>query len=220
MLDRRLEAHGERPGLLIHYSSAVIEEIKALCKAARNAACAYFYFDFRDTKRQSALSFLLSIVAQLAGPNIELARRLQDIRSDQVNYGEGPSVRVLKTMVQDCASFQGLSDVYIMVDALDECPANASNPNRPEMLAVIDFLNSLKSSNIHFYTTSRCEFDISAKLSSLKNICQLEIVTEEVDVDIKRHISARLETDDELNKWPIHVKKEIEQVLGDLANGM
>ena len=52
-------------GTYLFASSSVIEDIMAVCETG-SAIMAYFYFDFRDLKKQSCHDLLLSLVSQLS----------------------------------------------------------------------------------------------------------------------------------------------------------
>jgi uncharacterized membrane protein (UPF0182 family) len=46
-------------------SSTIIEDVKAVCDAGQ-ASMAYFYFDFRDTKKQRWRDLVPSLLTQLS----------------------------------------------------------------------------------------------------------------------------------------------------------
>ena len=129
-------------------------------------------------------------------------------------------LRDLKQMLETSGNLSGLTDVYIVVDALDECPQNVANYNREQLMDLLVAVNSLRSTKFHFLATSRPETDIESKLSSIVGICEIRIKAGEVDEDIARHISDRLERDEKLNSWKSADKDEIKQVLSKKPKGM
>ena len=62
-----------------------------------------------------------------------------------------------------------LSDrpVYLVIDALDECPASGTHSPRDAMLALIQYLVGLNRPKVHICVTSRPEHDIKAAIESL-----------------------------------------------------
>jgi trehalose-6-phosphatase len=107
--------------------------------------------------------------------------------------------------------------VFIVIDALDECP---KNERREQLLAVITDIHSRSLDNIHVLVTSRREPDIEETLLPLLRTPAISLQGSHVDLDIKLHISSQLSTDLKLKKWPDEIKAEIESALISGANGM
>ena len=108
---------------------------------------------------------------------------------------------------------KGFDDVYILLDALDECT------DRADLLRFIEQLVDWKISGLHVLATSRKENDINTCLGSLM-IYQLCIQDDCVDADIRIHVMKKLSDDPKLRKWPIKVQNEIEDALMKGAKGM
>ncbi|CZR54758.1 uncharacterized protein PAC_04642 [Phialocephala subalpina] len=112
---------------------------------------------------------------------------------------------------------QALGHVFIVLDALDECPQNG---DREQLLGVISDMKSRSLDNLHVLVTSRREPDIEEAMLSLLTVPAIPLQGPQVDLDIKLHISSQLSADPKLKKWPKEVKAKIENTLTDKANGM
>jgi hypothetical protein len=107
--------------------------------------------------------------------------------------------------------------VYILLDALDECS------QRVELMDAIGTLTRWKLHNSHVLVTSRRERDLEISVNGLgiwKNSICLE--SEVVDEDIRRYVRQRLAEDKSLSKWGknIDLQKEIEAALMQGSQGM
>jgi ankyrin repeat domain-containing protein 50 len=114
-------------------------------------------------------------------------------------------------------TIEALGHVFIVVDALDECPQNGG---RKQLLAVISDMKSRSLDNLHVLVTSRREPDIEEALLSLLTVPAISLQGPQVDLDIKLYISSQISGDPKLKKWPKEVKTKIENTLTGKANGM
>jgi len=146
------------------YSSEIIKETTEYCRAPRNYHFAYFFFSFRETKKQKASNLPRSILAQLLMQAENVPTALQTFY-DKYQHGE-PSERGLLESIQ--ALLIG-SHTYIIIDALDECP-NAEE-ERAGLCNILKELNSWGNERLHVLVTSRKEADLAEAL--------LPIVTQE-----------------------------------------
>lgn len=110
-----------------------------------------------------------------------------------------------------------LDHVFVVIDALDECP---KNEGREQLLVVITDIHSRSLDNLHVMVTSRREPDIEEALLPLLKTPAISLQGSQVDLDIRLHISSQLSTDPKLKKWPDETKAEIESALTSGANGM
>jgi hypothetical protein len=199
-------------------SSTIIEHIKGYCDPEPTFAVAYFYFDFNDTEKQSPTSCVSSWIAQLCSQVEKLPQKLKD---SYKTYGhQEASLHHLKEILAQFAVTEELHDIFIVADALDECPRNREGNLRAELLELITEINSWSPSNIHLLITSRPEQDIKEILTSLPTTRMISLHGSQVASDIKLHISSQLSTDPKLRTWPREEKAHIEKVLTMGANGM
>ena len=94
------------------------------------ATMAYYYFDFRDVKKQDCYGFLSSLVLQLSAESDSCYNILFKLYSDNTRGIRKPTISALKKCLTDMLSLPEQGPFYIIIDALDECP-NLSGTVRP-----------------------------------------------------------------------------------------
>ena len=133
------------------------------------ATIAYYYFDFRDIKKQDLYGLLSSLVSQLS----EVDPCLKVLSQLYLVHGRGarkPTTSTLTKCMKDMLSMPGLGPIYIIVDAVDECPDVSGMPSstREEVLRLFEELVGLKLSNLHLCVASRPEIGIRKTLEPLE----------------------------------------------------
>jgi hypothetical protein len=176
---------------------------------------AYFYFDFNTTAKQEVTACLSSVVAQLYSHLTTFPPHIRQLY-ERCNHGKlRPGLEELTGML--CEVIQSLDHVFVVIDALDECP---KGQERDSLLTVLSNLKSSSLYNLHILVTSRHEPDIEENLAPMLTSQPISLQGSGVDWDIRSHISSVLATDPKLKKWSDDVKQEIEAVLTMGANGM
>jgi hypothetical protein len=192
-------------------SSTILEDIFNHRETHPGHAVAYFYFDFNDVQKQSNEKMLCSLIVQLLRQAVDIPARL-----DTLFYGgRPPALEELLQIVRDMT--QQFPQIYIMLDALDECG------QRLELMEILEVIVGWKFSNLHLIMTSRQEQEIKSSLESFvdpKNIICLE--NDVVDKDIQLYIRQRLCEDKGLAKWrkDVTLQQEIEAALLKGSKGM
>jgi len=176
---------------------------------------AYFYFDFNTSAKQEVSTCVSSLVGQLCAQLSKLPSPVLQAY-DRCNKGNlQPSlselIQILVHVIED------LENVFIVIDALDECPKDGE---RDQLLVAISDIKAISAGNIHILVTSRREPDIEDAVLPLVTVPVIPLQGSYVDMDIQMHISHQLATDPKLKKWSIEVKEEIESALTKGANGM
>ena len=147
--------------------SAIIEDIERK-HAIGLAKMAYYYFDFRDDKKQDRYGLLSSLILQLASESDSCCDILSKLYSSN-NRARSPTVIALKSCIKDMLSLPGQGPIYIVVDALDECPTSSGTPSaRREVMELIKELAGLKPPDVYLCVASRPEIDIQRVLESLE----------------------------------------------------
>ncbi|KAH9077572.1 hypothetical protein EDB83DRAFT_2285598 [Lactarius deliciosus] len=147
--------------------SSIIQDIMAVCEAGL-AIMAYFYFDFKDLCKQTCHELLLSLVSQLStrsGPYCDI---LHHVYKAHENGTRQPSDESLKECLKEMLTLSGQRPIFIVLDALDECPDSSGIPSpRGEVLELVKELVDLHLQGLHICATSRPEVDIRAILEPL-----------------------------------------------------
>jgi hypothetical protein len=116
---------------------------------------------------------------------------------------------------------QGQGQIFIVVDALDECPNLSGTPSaREEVLDLIEELVDLGLPNVHLCVTSRPEIDIRAvldPLTPLKISLHNEIGQKE---DILDYIKSVVRSDRRMRRWTEEDKELVVGTLSVKADGM
>src|SRR5882757_3554848 len=119
-------------------------------QAAGLATMAYYYFDFRDFKKQDCHGLLSSLVSQLSAKSDSWSNVVSQLYTDHTRGIRKPDMDALKKCMTDMLGLPGQGPVYIIVDALDECPNSSGTPSaREELLDLIEELVDLKLPNVH-----------------------------------------------------------------------
>ncbi len=139
----------------------------ATCEAG-SAIMAYFYFDFRDISKKSCRDLLLSLVTQLSARSSPCCDILYHAYQIHENGSRQPSDDALKECLRGMLRLPGQSKIFIILDALDECPDSPGIPSpRNEVLRLVEELVNLHLPMLHICCTSRPEVDIRAVLEPL-----------------------------------------------------
>jgi ankyrin repeat domain-containing protein 50 len=158
---------------------------------------------------------LSSLVAQLCTRLITLPPHLSQFYERSSQGKLHPGLDELTVIL--CEIVKSLHHVFIVIDALDECP---KGEERDCLLTVLSDIESKSLQNLHTLVTSRREPDIEENLAAFLTSQPISLQGSEVDWDIRSHISSVLATDPKLKKWSEDVKQEIEITLTQGANGM
>ena len=148
-------------------SSAVINNVTTLCEAGL-ASMAYFYFDFRDVDKQSRRKLLPSLLVQLSTRSDAFCDILSHLYEAHDNGAHRPNDKALMQCLQEMLTLPNQGPVYIILDALDECPDTSDVPSpREQVLDLLKHLIGLRLPNLRICITSRLEVDIGAALEPL-----------------------------------------------------
>jgi hypothetical protein len=138
----------------------------AVCETG-SAVMAYFYFDFRDLNKQTCHHVLRSLVFQLSTRSSPCCNILHRVYKTHEN-GTQPSDDTLKACFKEMLRLLAQDRVFIILDALDECPDSSGIPSpRSEVLQLVNELVDLHLHGLYICATSRPEADIRAVLQPL-----------------------------------------------------
>ena len=185
------------------------------------ATMAYYYFDFRDVKKQTRYGLLSSLVSQLSAELDSCYKIFSQLYSEHAGGTRKPTTNMLTRCMKDMLSLPGQGPIYIIVDALDECPDVSGNPSaREEVLELVHELVSLKLSNLHLCVASRPEVGIQKKLKPLNPLeISLHEETGQKD-DIIEYIKFVVYSDEKMRSWRDKDKELVVKMLSEKAGGM
>jgi hypothetical protein len=180
---------------------------------------AYWYFTVADTGKQNVSNYLSSVVADALVNRRDLPEFLQ-LQYDISNYGQqGPSLDRLLAMLKEVIA--GFQDLYLVIDALDECPR--SDGQREALLDLLRDIRSWKIPSLHILVTSRNELDITRCLDNMAinscNFSSVPIRGDRVQEDMETYLRLRL-NGDPFQRWDNSLKFLVQNCLLTQAGTM
>ena len=205
---------------MIPTRSAIIQEVERI-NAAGLATMAYYYFDFRDVKKQDCNGLFSSLILQLSAESDSCYNILSQLYSDNSRGIRKPSISALKKCLKDMLVLPGQGSIYIIVDALDECPNFPGSPSaREKVLDLIEELVGLNLPNVHLCVASRPEVDIRSVLEQLTTL-QISLHDEMGQKeDIIKYIESVVCSDRSMRRWKEEDKRLVVDTLSDKSDGM
>jgi RNAse (barnase) inhibitor barstar len=200
--------------------SAIIQDIERM-HAAGLANMAYYYFDFRDVKKQDCYGLLSSLISQLSVDSDSCYNILSRLYSVNGRGMRKPDIDALKDCMTEMLRLPGQGPIYIVVDALDECPNFPGRASaRDEVLELIEELVELELPNLHLCVASRPEMDIRTvvePLTTLKISLHDESGQKE---DIIKYIESIVRSDRSMRRWTEEDKQLVIDTLSEKSDGM
>lgn len=183
------------------------------------ASVAFFYFDFRDSSKQDVRGALSSLLTQLSAQSDTCCGVLERLYSEQDSGLKEPSEDMLKECLKNMLMLQYQGPIFIIFDAIDECPNSADTPSPREIvLELVEWLSKLHHSHLSVCVTSRLEADIEAVLQPLaSHRISLHGARRE---DIFNYIKWFINSDPKTRKWRKEDKELVIDKLSERAEGM
>jgi hypothetical protein len=181
---------------------------------------AYFYFDFKDTGKQDLRALLSSLLVQLSNQSNRCFDTLCVLYHAHFKYNkpsEDSLVECLKTML----TISGEVPIYLILDALDECPnVSGTSSARENVLALVKDLVELRRPNLHLCITSRPEEDIRTALEPLATQ-QLSLDNQiGHKQDITDYVTFVVRSDRVMQRWGDEDRDAAIEKLTEKADGM
>ena len=207
-------------GLNLFISSTIVEDVRDVCQTGL-ATLAFFYFDFRDASKQDLRSLLSSLLLQLSALSDDFSTIFFKLYSAHDNGSRQPSDDALIKCLKDMLTLPGQAEMYIVMDALDECPNLSGYPTpREKVLSIMKELVNLRLPHVHFCITSRPEVDIRDALQPLAahNVSLHEQAGQ--TQDISDYIRSVVYSDPKMRRWREEDKQLVIKTLTEKASGM
>lgn len=209
-----------RHRLRLSSSSGIIEDI-LIQHEAGSAIVAHFYCDFRDEDKQNCRNLVLSIISQLCAQSSFCFDTLSRIYWAHDKGSRKPSDETLTKCLIEMLSHPVQGPIYVIIDALDECPNNSGMPTpREEVLEFIKNLTSLRLPNLHICVTSRPEIDIQIILDPLTSLPVSLHDQSGQKEDIIGYINSVVYSDMKMRRWREDDRKLVIATLSERADGM
>ena len=201
-------------------SSVIIRDIESTSNAG-SAFLAYFYFDFKDTAKQDSRALLSSLLVQLSDQSDMFCDILSSFYSAHKQGSRQPTEDSLAECLKNMLTATGKVPIYLIMDALDECPNDSGIPSlRERVLKLVKQLVGLHRPNLRLCVTSRPEFDIRTTLKALATQ-QISLHDEDGQKqDITDYITSVVHSDDRMKRWRDDDKSMVIDKLTAKADGM
>ena len=185
------------------------------------ASLAFFYFDFREDQKKELRGLLSSLLIQLYHQSDSYYDVLSDFYMEHDKGLRRPSDDALARCLKDLLKLPGLPPVYIIVDALDECPNTSAFPSpRAKVLNLLEEFIKSQIPNLRICITSRPETDIKDVLDDLifRSVSLHEQSKQRKDIE--EYIESAINTHPKNRRWKAEHKKLVIDVLTKKADGM
>ena len=188
---------------------------------AGSAFLAYFYFDFKDTEKQDSRALLSSLLVQLSNQSNQFCEVLHQLYSEHQDGSQQPNSASLLRCLKRMLAFAGPGPVYLVIDALDECPNDPGIPSaREKVLKIVKELVELRHLNLRLCVTSRPEYDIRTSLEPLMPQ-QVSLHDESGQKqDINDYITSVVRSDEKMKRWRDGDRNMVIEKLTAKADGM
>ena len=181
----------------------------------------YFYFDFRDDEKQNNRNFVTSLLTQLAASSEPCCDIIFSLYSTHGNGAQQPSIDVLTDYLHEMLfTIAARQPIYIIVDALDECPKMSGMPSpRVAVLNLLADLVDRHDPNLHICVSSCPEIDVRTVLEPLA--CGVVLLHDESgqQKDICNYVSDFVHSDKNTRRWRDSDKKLVVEELSKKADG-
>ena len=188
-----------------------------------SALIAYYYFDFKDATKRNVRGLLTSLLFQLGDDCDRCRDILHQLYTTCRDGSEQPSVAALAGSLKEMLELPEQLPIFIIVDALDECPNTTGTPSaREEVLDFVECLVGSNHSNLFICVTSRPEQDIQTILGPLAPASRRVSLHEEDGQrkDIDSYIRSFVLNDRAMRRWREEDRELVITTLSERAEGM
>jgi len=185
------------------------------------ASLGFFYHDFRDDRKTDRRGLLSSLLVQLCRQFDAFYDILVKFYWEHANGSQNPSDSSLLRCLTEIVKLPGQAPIYLIVDALDECPNTSSLPSpRKSVLKLVEELVDLQLPNLRICVTSRPETDIKTLLepSAFRSVSLHDEIGHMEDIE--RYIKFVVNKDPRNRRWKAEDKQRVINVLIKNAGGM
>ena len=184
---------------------------------------AFFFFDFKDTSKQDARALLSSLIVQLSRRSQSFYNILVNFYSAHEKGSQQPSIDALTNCLEDMIKASGAIPIYVVLDAVDECPTTKGIPSsRRQVLDLVEKLVKQGPPRLHVCITSRPEVDIRTSLEPLTSTSNRICLHDQIGQknDIVEFVRGVVYSDENMRRWRDEDKQLVIEMLSERANGM
>ena len=184
------------------------------------ASLAMYYYDFREEEKRDVRGLLSSVLVQLCGQSYSYYGILSAFYETYHDGTQIPSNDGLTRCLKDLLKLPGQAPVYLVVDALDECPDTSLPSQRKQVLMLLEDLVDSQFPNLRICVTSLAEIDIKSIIEPLAFRSVLLHDESGQKEDINNYIKSVVNTSRHMRRWSSEQKQLVIDVLTGRADGM
>ena len=195
--------------------ATVVETLQQLCSAKSGTVCCYFFLKFDDDRKHRCEDMVKSFVLQLALSCQAIPKSLENLHASCMDWKRAPSVTELLGVASQIVD--EFEDVYLVVDALDECN------DRERLLTILEVISQWNRGKLRILATSRDEKDIKDTITAITTSdTHINLKSDLINGDIEAYVDQTLQVDRTLKRWrkDIEARELIRTVLVSKAKGM
>lgn len=195
----------------------MIDKLSQKYELLDNFGIAFAYCKYDDKSTQPLIAILPAIIKQLCYKKAVLPDRIIQLFRDYSGQAKPRTEDLFKDMFQSIT--EEYDTVYIVIDALDECPRKTKD-TLGQRGRIIDFIIDSVRSNprVKFLVASRYENDIRRAFQNFDRTVELE--AKYVRADIKKYVKYVVNKEPDLRKLGKNMKEKIIQTLTTANNAM
>jgi len=184
------------------------------------ASLAFFYCDFREDQKRDRRGLLSSLLVQLCQQSDAYYDALLKFYLEHKKGSRHASDSELTQCLKHALKLPDQVTIYVIIDALDECPKIGLPSPREQVLELVKELVKSQIPNLRICVTSRPEADIESVLHPLA-FRSVSLHGENGQVqDIAEYVKFVVDTDPYMQKWREEDRKHVVEVLTRKADGM
>ena len=190
-------------------------------RKSEHASLAMYYYDFREDKKRDLRGLLTSVLFQLCDQSDSYHPTLSTFYSTHSNGALTPSDDKLIHCLIDLLELPGSQPIYLIIDALDECPSTPSlSSPRENLLSLLEDLVEGQLPNLRICVTSRPDVDIKTILEPLAFRSVSLHDARGQQKDIRDYVESVVSTNKKMQNWSPHHRQLVTDVLTRRADGM
>lgn len=163
-----------------HHRSNVIEHVTSRRILDDHVGVAFFYYDYRLEESQQVSFVLCALLKQICRVGQDIPDGFLKTKRDALPPSQLGNLDAFVEAVQ----FYQLREVFLVIDALDECPRR----QRPAVLAFLGDLDR-RLDCLKLFVTSRPETDIREAFLSRMKTPHIAIEAQSVKADIHHYVT-------------------------------
>ena len=180
--------------------------VEGHCRSSPRLGFAYYYCYYGHNQDESS-HFLRWVIGQLCRQSSKIPEELDDLHKS----GRVPALPSLLSVLH---SIVGAFDkVYIVLDAVDE-----SMPRAGLLRVIRDLSTDSRFSSLGLVVSSREYIDIEQVLEVFS--VRISMSNAFVEEDIRTLVRSTVQSNAKYQRWPKHLKNEMEDTIPRKAKGM